>query len=473
MKLEKTKRVTKLKKSQLQNQKQVQNVVVNLPAIKAPRKRKPKALKTPTKQAPNSAQFQSPIYMPPVVSYNPKQDNNFLLSEIMKHIKGSTTQPLNNNQIEKPKVSDEQIALDKITQTQPPSLPQAFNTLAPPNRSLSLVGEMKSATSNDQGTFIKPSQFEARQEPFKFMTSLMAEPKESKEEITNLRQEKRVRPSAISVVKMQPEADQQWSELETGGHFGLLGINSQQLQDHKDAKREFTFEALSLPTLTDELRPTSEEIDLGIVPQEAGLIVQEDRVESNEPPINLQPLSMGAGQSFTREFIPEFVETSEIRGVSDAEVAKDNQEFFDFMKTIDISTGSSTRSRQGAELLTPTREPTLAEKLNMPVAESRFASPEAPEALAELLVNQARSKKVNSNTDSRLQAADFRNKPELIKAIELWNKSHPDQKMTYLRQNKSQLTLDELEIEATANDITFTDIKQNTKRKVKVKGSTI
>ena len=180
---------------------------------------------------------------------------------------------------------------------------------------------------------------------------------------------------------------------------------------------------------------------------------------------------MGAGQSFTREFIPEFDESSELKGVSDAEVAKDNQEFLDYMKTIDISTGSSTRSRQGAELLTPEKEPSLAEKLNMPVATSRFASPEAPEALAELLVNQARSKKVNSNTDSRLQAADFRNKPELIKAIEIWNKSHPDQKMTYLRQNKSQLTLDELEIEATANDITFTDIKQNTKRKVKVKGS--
>ena len=457
MKLEKTKRVTKLKKSQLQNQKQVQNVVVNLPAIKAPRKRKPKALKTPTKQAPNSAQFQSPIYMPPVVSYNPKQDNNFLLSEIMKHIKGSTTQPLNNNQIEKPKVSDEQIALDKITQTQPPSLPQAFNTLAPPNRSLSLVGEMKSATSNDQGTFIKPSQFEAKQEPFEFTAPQLAEPKSTRSLVQSLTvgQEK----------KFGPQPDQQWSELETGGHFGLLGINSQQLREHKEAKRAFTFAALSLPTLTEEPRPTSEEIDLGMVSQEAGLIVQEDRVESNEPAINLEPLSMGAGQSFTREFIPEFAETSEIRGVSDAEVAKDNQEFLDYMKTIDISTGSSTRSRQ--------KEPTLAEKLNMPVASSRFASPDAPEALAELLVNQAKSKKVNSNTDSRLQAADFRNKPELIKAIELWNKSHPDQKMTYLRQNKSQLTLDELEIEATANDITFDDIKQNTKRKVKVKGSTI
>ena len=46
MKLEKTK---KIKKSQLQNQKQIQNVVVNLPqATKASRKRKPNILKTPT-----------------------------------------------------------------------------------------------------------------------------------------------------------------------------------------------------------------------------------------------------------------------------------------------------------------------------------------------------------------------------------------------------------------------------------------
>ena len=44
--------------------------------------------------------------MPPVVSYNPKQDNNFILSEIMKHIKGVST---SNNQIEKP--SEEQKAL--------------------------------------------------------------------------------------------------------------------------------------------------------------------------------------------------------------------------------------------------------------------------------------------------------------------------------------------------------------------------
>ena len=46
-----------------------------------------------------------------------------------------------------------------------------------------------------------------------------------------------MRPPALSIMKMQPETDQQWSELETGGHFGLLGINSQQLKDHKDATR--------------------------------------------------------------------------------------------------------------------------------------------------------------------------------------------------------------------------------------------
>ena len=183
---------------------------------------------------------------------------------------------------------------------------------------------------------------------------------------------------------------------------------------------------------------------------------------------------MGADTSFTKELIPviaeeddDFAETSDMRGVY-----KDTQAFYDYMKTVNLSTGASTRSRPSlAELLSPEKEPSLAEKLNMPRAESRFASPEAPEALAELLVTQAKSKKVNSNTDSRLQAADFRNKPELIKAIEVWNRSHPDKHMTYLRQNKSQLTLDELETEATANEITFADIKQNAKRKVKVKGS--
>ena len=477
MKLEKAKRVTKMKKSQLQNQKQVQNVVVNLPVVKATRKRKPK---TQTKQLStnkNNAQFQTPIYLPPVVSYNPKQDNNFLLTEIMKQLKGeSTSQP--KNQIEKAKVSDEQKALDNITQTQQPSLPQAFNTPIPARRALSLVGELTSDKSTDHRTFIRPAQLEAKQEPFKFTSPppLMAEPKTSRSLVQSL--------SVGQEKKFGPQADQQWAELETGGHYGLLGVNTQQLKDHKEAKREFTFEALSLPTLTEEPRPTSEEIDLGIVSPEAGLIVQEDRVETNEPAINLQPLSMGAEASFTNSLLPvseddEFIESSDIRGVSlfpnDPETAKDHQEFLDYMKTLDLSNASSS-SRQGAELLTPTREPTLVEKLNMPVAESRFASPEAPEALAEILVQQAKSKKVNSNTDSRLQVADFRNKPELIKAITLWNKEQPEKKITIKKPDKKgDLTIDELEVEAIANGTTFTELKKNTQKitQRKIKGSPI
>jgi hypothetical protein len=57
------------------------------------------------------------------------------------------------------------------------------------------------------------------------------------------------------------------------------------LKAHKEAKKEATYEALSLPVLVEELRPTSEEIDLGIVPFISQEIVQEDRVESNEPEI--------------------------------------------------------------------------------------------------------------------------------------------------------------------------------------------
>ena len=84
MTLEKAKKKTKITKSQLQKQKQVQNVIVNLqaPVKKATRKRttRPKPVQIPSKSIP-----QSPMYMPPVVSYNtPKQDNNSILSDILK-----------------------------------------------------------------------------------------------------------------------------------------------------------------------------------------------------------------------------------------------------------------------------------------------------------------------------------------------------------------------------------------------------
>ena len=85
MGLEKTKKITKIKKSQLQKQKQTQNVVVNVNAPKSPRKRpikKPPQLKPAPK-----THFQSPIFMPPVVTYNqPMQDTSSILSNILKII---------------------------------------------------------------------------------------------------------------------------------------------------------------------------------------------------------------------------------------------------------------------------------------------------------------------------------------------------------------------------------------------------
>ena len=62
---------------------------------------------------------------------------------------------------------------------------------------------------------------------------------------------------------------------------------------------------MSMPVLTEEPRPTSEEIDIGIVPHIAQEIVQEDRVETNEPAIQLQPLRMGAEKPFMKKIIPE------------------------------------------------------------------------------------------------------------------------------------------------------------------------
>ena len=88
------------------------------------------------------------------------------------------------------------------------------------------------------------------------------------------------------------------------------------------------------------LAENTELIGLLALPMKALELIDKINNGNLQVPINLQPLSMGAGQSFTREFIPEFDESSELKGVSDAEVAKDNQEFLDYMKMIDLSTGS-------------------------------------------------------------------------------------------------------------------------------------
>jgi hypothetical protein len=283
MKLEKAKKVIKIKKSQLQNQKQVQNVVVNLNAPKTTRKRAPTKLKSQQgpKKPPQPQVFQAPIYSPPVASFNPKTpETNFVLSEIMKHLKATTPA---NNQIEKP--SEEQKELTKILQVKP-TLPEAFNTPEQPKKLISLSEEVKSDPLNTRQnkstqTFIKPSQFEATQTPFKFNPIEMTP--------SSLIQEVKTRqPKPINItkeMKYQEPPEQMWAELEKGGHYGLLGINTEQLKAHKEAKKEATYEALSMPVLVEEIRPTGEEIDLGIVPFISQEIVKEDRVESNEPEI--------------------------------------------------------------------------------------------------------------------------------------------------------------------------------------------
>lgn len=271
MKLEKAKKVIKIKKSQLQNQKQVQNVKVILNAPKTTIKRAPYKLKSQQgpKKPPQPQVFQAPIYMPPVSSFNPKTpETNILLSEIMKQLK-------TNNQIEKPNEE-----LTKNIQVKP-TIPQSFNILELPTKLTSLPEEVKSDPLNTRQTFIKPSQFEATQTPFKFNpieitpASLIQEVKTRKPKPINITKE----------MKFQAPPEQMWAELEKGGHFGLLGINTQQLKAHKEAKKEATYEALSLPVLVEEIRPTGEEIDLGIVPFISQEIVKEDRVESNEPGI--------------------------------------------------------------------------------------------------------------------------------------------------------------------------------------------
>lgn len=269
MKLEKAKKVIKIKKSQLQNQKQVQNVKVILNAPKTTRKRAPNKLKPQQgpKKPPQPQVFQAPIYMPPVSSFNPKTpETNILLSEIMKQLK-------TNNQIEKPNEE-----LTKNLQVKP-TIPQSFNKPEQPTKLTSLSEEVKSDPFNTRQSLINPLQFEAKQTPFEFTPATMT-PASLIQEV-----KRRKQPNITKDMKYQEPPEQMWAELEKGGHFGLLGINTQQLKAHKEANKEATYEALSLPVLVEEIRPTGEEIDLGIVPFISQEIVQEDRVESNEPEI--------------------------------------------------------------------------------------------------------------------------------------------------------------------------------------------
>ena len=146
----------------------------------------------------------------------------------------------------------------------------------------------------------------------------------------------------------------------------------------------------------------------------------------------------------------------------DAEVAKDTQEFFDYMKVIGIRpSGDEELIRQ------PERAPTLAVKAGFPVAQARFLSPEGVKAHAEPAVLQAEFKKVNANTDSRLQLADFRNAGEAQEAIKTWN-AHQD------KSDRIKITRDttggkggvggyknlgELQLELASRNMSFKDVK--------------
>ena len=308
MTLEKTKKTTtKIKKSQLQKQKQTQNVVVNVnaPVKKATRKRpikKPPQLK-PVQKTP----FQSPIYMPPIASFNPPKqpDNSSILSDILKHINKPIPKPV-PNELEKPKPEEREpapppaptlptsfgqpdilantmrgIREGKIGKTtKPQSIYEMPSVLNIPRDPISLVSEIRSDPTVPR-TLINPIKFEAPKEPLKFKAPLTAELKPpTLVQTINIGQEK----------KFEPERKQKWAEVETGGHFVL-----------PEAKATPTL----VPTLIEEARPTSEEIDLGIVPQMAGEIVQEDRVENDEPPI----LQIMVEEPKQESLIPEKIAT--------------------------------------------------------------------------------------------------------------------------------------------------------------------
>ncbi len=119
MTLEKAKKKKKITKGQLQKQKQVQNVIVNLQApVKKTRKRttRPKPVQIPSKSF-----FEAPIYMPTVASLNqPKQDNNSILSDILKHVKPTKPEP---NELEKAKPQERE-APNPPEPTLPPSINQ-------------------------------------------------------------------------------------------------------------------------------------------------------------------------------------------------------------------------------------------------------------------------------------------------------------------------------------------------------------
>ena len=109
------------------------------------------------------------------------------------------------------------------------------------------------------------------------------------------------------------------------------------------------------------------------------------------------------------------------------EFVKDVQEHGDFIDTLN-------KTRPPARFITSdagkTNDRPFGDPLGSPlggIAESRFVSPQAPEAFATQAVTQARALKFDGRIDKDLQEAGFRNAPEVFSAIQKWNNTHgPD-----------------------------------------------
>ena len=185
-----------------------------------------------------------------------------------------------------------------------------------------------------------------------------------------------------------------------------------------------------------------------------------EQVSEHHTPIINQPppqIHIEAGTSGT-DPIGELDYDAIVDRQPDAEVAKDTQEFFDYMKVIGIR---PSHEEQGTLLRQQQRAPTLAEKAGFPVAESRFTSPEPPQAFAQPAVLKAESKKVNANTDSRLQLADFRNVSEAQEAIKTWNRHQDKSETIKLTRDGGggYKNLGELQLELASRNMDFQKVK--------------
>ena len=130
-----------IKKGQLQRQKQVQNVVVNVGKIEKPkRKRAPPKPKQPQPPTPPASPFMPPLYQTPVASVREAERENNLVKELLRRL--GKEEP--KNQLEKPKKSEEEKVYTKIEdEANKQSLPTAFSQPPEQIKQTSLIAELK------------------------------------------------------------------------------------------------------------------------------------------------------------------------------------------------------------------------------------------------------------------------------------------------------------------------------------------